>query len=55
MGDKSDTWSERYLTLVPEKLSAADARVLLQLLREDHERLAEALVALAESDEDLCA
>ena len=38
-----DTWEERYLSLVPERLSAADARALLVLIREDPERFMGAL------------
>ena len=50
-----DGWLERYLALVPSRFSAADARGLLELLSEDCQRLAEALVALADSDKDWCA
>jgi hypothetical protein len=53
--EERDHWLEQYMRVVPEKLRAADARVLLDLLTEDHERLAEALVALSESDVDPCA
>ena len=44
-----DSWQERYLGLVPEKLTAADARVLLELMSEDQQRLARALQAFAEA------
>jgi len=50
-----DAWLDCYTSLVPSKLGACEARVLLDLLSEDHARLAEALVALADSGTDWCA
>jgi hypothetical protein len=51
---QGDTWSERYLSVVPEKLTAADAKVLIELMCEDPQRLAQALQALAdEADEEV--
>ena len=52
---KNDCWLQRYAAVVPHCLGASGARVLLDLLSEDHGRLAEALVTLAESDTDWCA
>jgi len=40
-----DSWQERYLALVPEKLTAADVRVLLDLWIENPYRLQRALQA----------
>ena len=48
---KRDFWMERYLSVVPEKLTAQDVRVLLELAEEDTARLVEALTVFAESDE----
>jgi len=48
-----DTWQERYLSLAPEKLTAADARVLLVLIREDPERFMGALEEFMHNSEDL--
>ena len=45
---QGDSWIERYLSVVPEKLTAADARVLIELMCEDPERLAQALQVFAE-------
>ena len=45
---QGDSWTERYLSVVPEKLTAADARVLIELMCEDPERLAQALHEFAE-------
>jgi hypothetical protein len=50
---KRDFWIERYLAVVPEKLTAQDVRILLELAEEDTARLVEALTAFAESDEEL--
>ena len=50
---QQDSWLERYLSVVPEKLTAADVRVLLALAEEDTHRLVQALTAFAESDEEL--
>jgi hypothetical protein len=49
---QGDSWEERYLSVVPEKLTAADARVLIDLMCEDPERLAQALQAFAEEAAD---
>ena len=40
---QGDSWTERYLSVVPEKLMADDAQVILDLLREDPARFATAL------------
>jgi hypothetical protein len=40
-----DSWQERYLSLVPEKLTAADVQLLLDLWHENAERLHWALEA----------
>ena len=45
---QGDSWTERYLSVVPEKLAAEDARVLIELMCEDPGRLAQALQAFAE-------
>jgi hypothetical protein len=47
-----DSWTERYLALIPEKLTAADAKVLIELMCEDPQRLAQALQALADEATD---
>jgi hypothetical protein len=44
---QGDSWEERYLSVVPEKLTAEDGRVLIQLMCEDPERLAKALQVFA--------
>ena len=44
---RGDSWAERYLGLV-EKLTAEDAKVLIELMCEDPERLAQALQTFAE-------
>ena len=44
MGER-DSWQERYLSLVPEKLTAAEVRLLLDLWIEDPYRLQRALQA----------
>jgi hypothetical protein len=49
---QGDSWTERYLAVVPEKLTAEDARVLIQLMCEDPQRLAQALQALADEAAD---
>jgi hypothetical protein len=48
-----DTWEERYLSIIPEKLTAPDARVLLVLIREDPERFMAALEEFIDNNEDL--
>ena len=48
------TWEERYLALVPEKLSAADARALIELIEEDAQRFVEALEEFAALSEEVC-
>ena len=45
-------WTERYLSVVPEKLSAEDVRVLLALIEEDGERFISALEAFVANSED---
>ena len=40
-----DSWQERYLSLVPEKLTAEDVRLLLDLWVENPYRLQRALQA----------
>jgi hypothetical protein len=49
---QGDSWTERYLAVVPEKLTAADAKVLIELMCEDPQRLAQALQALADEAAD---
>jgi hypothetical protein len=49
-----DSWDERYLAVVREKLTAADARVLLELIEEDPKRFVEALAEFAALSEELC-
>jgi hypothetical protein len=49
-----DAWEERYLAVVPEKLTAADARVLLDLIEEDPKRFVEALAEFASLSEEVC-
>ena len=49
---QGDSWTERYLALIPEKLTAADAKILIELMCEDPERLAQALKALADEAAD---
>jgi hypothetical protein len=46
------TWEERYLSLIPERLSAEDAQVLLDLLREDQERFVAALQEFIENSSE---
>jgi hypothetical protein len=48
----NDSWEQRYLAIVPEKLTARDASVLLDLIEEDAERFVEALAAFALSHEE---
>ena len=47
-----DSWEDRYLAVVPEKLTARDASILLDLIQEDTDRFVEALSALALTYED---
>jgi hypothetical protein len=47
-----ESWSDRYLSLIPERLTAEDARVLLVLIREDPERFMAALEEFIENSED---
>ena len=49
---ENDSWEQRYLAIVPEKLTARDASVLLDLIEEDTDRFVEALSALALTFED---
>ena len=51
---QSDSWNERYLSIVPEKLTAADARVLIELIEEDPGRFVEALAEFAALSEEVC-
>ena len=48
------SWEERYLVLVPEKLTAAGARALIELIEEDAQRLVEALEEFATLSEEVC-
>ena len=52
--EEADSWEERYLVLVPEKLTLADARALLGLLEEDPQRFVEALEGFASLSEEVC-
>jgi hypothetical protein len=52
---KPDTWQERYLALVPEKLTAADAKVLIELIEEDPQRFVEALEEFGALSDEVCA
>ena len=49
---RNDSWQQRYLAVVPEKLSARDASVILDLIQEDTDRFVEALSAFALTYED---
>jgi hypothetical protein len=49
-----DAWEERYQALVPEKLTAGDAKVLLELIEEDTGRFVQALVEFAALSEEVC-
>ena len=51
MMSQGDSWSERYLAVVPEKLTAEDARVLLDLIRESPEAFIAALQEFIENSE----
>jgi hypothetical protein len=51
---KVDSWEERYLSVIPEKLTAADAKVLLDLIEEDPKRFVEALAEFAVISEEVC-
>ena len=48
------SWEERYLALVAEKLTAADARALIELIEEDAQRFVEALEEFAALSEEVC-
>ena len=48
------TWEQRYLALVPEKLTAAQARALIELIEEDAQRFVEALEEFAALSEEVC-
>ena len=48
------TWEQRYLALVPEKLTAADARALIELIEEDAQRFVDALEEFAALSEEVC-
>ena len=47
-----DSWEERYLAVVPEKLTAGDAKVLLDLIAESPERFIGALQEFIENSQD---
>jgi hypothetical protein len=47
-----DAWEERYLSVVPEKLTAEDARTLIELMREDPERFVAALQDFVHNSHD---
>jgi hypothetical protein len=47
------TWEGRYLALVPEKLTAADAKALIELIEEDAQRFVEALEAFVALSEEV--
>ena len=49
-----DSWEQRYLAVVPEKLTAADAKVLIDLIEEDPQRFVEALSEFAALSEEVC-
>jgi hypothetical protein len=51
---QGDSWTERYLSVIPEKLTAADAKVLLDLIEEDPKRFLEALAEFAALSEGVC-
>ena len=40
---RADSWTERYLSVVPERLTAEDAQILLDLIRESPEGFLAAL------------
>ena len=48
------SWEERYLALVPEKLTAGDATALIELIEEDARRFVEALEEFAALSEEVC-
>ena len=52
--EEPGSWEERYLALVPEKLTAADARALIELIEEDARRFGEALEEFAALSEEVC-
>ena len=47
-----DSWEQRYLAVVPEKLTAEDARLLLDLIAESPERFIDALQEFIENSAD---
>ena len=49
---RPDFWEERYLALVPEKLTAADAKELLELIRQNPEGFVTALETYIHASED---
>ena len=49
---RRDDWEDRYLAVIPERLSAADARVVLDLIQEDPERFIAALREFIHNSED---
>ena len=49
-----DSWEDRYLAVIPERLTGEDAKVLLDLIREQPERFMGALEEfIANSADDL--
>ena len=52
MMSQGDSWSERYLAVVPEKLTAEDAQILLDLIRESPEGFLAALQEFIENSRD---
>ena len=49
---ENDSWAQRYLAIVPEKLTARDASILLDLIEEDTDRFVETLSVFAETFDD---
>jgi hypothetical protein len=49
---QGDSWEQRYLSVVPEKLTAAEAQVLLDLIRENPEGFLGALQAFIKNSRD---
>ena len=49
-----EPWEERYLAVVVEKLTTADAKVLLGLIDEDRQRFVKALDEFAALSEGVC-
>ena len=49
---QGDSWEDRYLSVVPEKLTADDARVLIDLMCEDPARFIGALREFVDNSMD---